>query len=101
MSAQHIVSRKVYFTIFATLMAFTIITVLVASLDLGALSVVVALAIACTKAVLVVLYFMHVRYGTRLTQIVVAAGLVWFLTLIGLTFSDYLSRGWLPVPRGW
>jgi cytochrome c oxidase subunit 4 len=60
--------------------------------------VVVALAIAVFKATLVTLYFMHIKYSRRLTQVVVAGGLLWLLILIGLTMSDYLTRGWFNVP---
>jgi cytochrome c oxidase subunit 4 len=53
------------------------------------------LAIACTKALLVVLYFMHVRWSTRLTWVVAASGFFWLLILFGLTMADYVSRGWV------
>ena len=67
--------------------------------DLGVFNTPVALTIACTKALLVVLFFMHVRYGTRLTWVVVSAGFFWLGILIVLTMSDYLSRGWLGLPQ--
>ena len=56
---------------------------------------VVMLTIACIKALLVILFFMHVRWSTRLTWVVVAAGFFWLLILFGLTMTDYLSRGWV------
>ncbi|MDQ5871333.1 MAG: cytochrome C oxidase subunit IV family protein, partial [Acidobacteriota bacterium] len=65
--------------------------------DLGPWNTVGALGIAFLKATLVALFFMHVRYSTRLTQITVAGGLFWLAILIVLTLSDFLSRGWLPV----
>ncbi len=92
--SDHIVSTKVYFGVFALLMVLTAVTVGVASVDLGKLNTVVALTIAVTKATMVVLYFMHVRYGTRLTRLVVVAGFVWLVILIGFTLSDELTRGW-------
>lgn len=85
--------------VFAALMALTITTVLVAFYDLGRLNVVIALTIAVIKAILVALYFMHVRYSSRLTQIVVGGGLLWLIIMIGLTMSDYLTRGWLSLSR--
>jgi cytochrome c oxidase subunit 4 len=61
----------------------------------------VAITIAITKALLVMLYFMHVRYSGRLIWIFAGAGVFWFLILIVLTLADYLSRGWLPLPTTW
>jgi cytochrome c oxidase subunit 4 len=92
----HIIPTRVYYLIFAALMIFTAITVAVAFVDLGFLNIAVALSIAVTKATLVVLYFMHVRYSTRLTWVVVSAGFFWLGILIALGLSDYLSRGWMP-----
>jgi len=63
-------------------------------LELGIFNPIVAIAIACIKAVLVVLFFMHVKYSSKLTKLTVFAGLFTFLTLIGMTLSDYFSRAW-------
>lgn len=93
--SEHIVSKKLYYTIFIALMALTIITVLIATIDLGPLNAIVALTIAVIKALLVVLYFMHVRYSSRLTWAFVGAGFFWLAILIALTLSDYISRDWL------
>jgi cytochrome c oxidase subunit IV len=90
--SEHIVSKTIYFLIFGALMVLTVATYLVALVDLGRLNAIVALAVAVTKAVLVVLYFMHVRYSTRLTKIVVIAGFFWLAILIVLTLSDYFTR---------
>lgn len=92
---EHIVSVRVYVAIFALLMVLTAITVAVAFRDLGPLNDVAALTIAMTKATLVILYFMHVRYSTPLTWLVVAGGFFWLVVLIGLTMSDYIARGWI------
>ena len=92
--SEHIVPTRVYYTIFAALMVGTYLTVQAAFIDLGALNTVVALAIACTKAALVVLYFMHVRYSTRLTWAVVVSSVFWLGILLALTFGDYLTRPW-------
>ncbi len=99
--SQHIVPIKVYLAIFLALLAFTALTVRVAFVDLGPLNVVVAMTIATIKAVIVALYFMHVRYSSHLTKLFVSAGVVWLAILLVLTSSDYLSRGWAPQPRGW
>jgi cytochrome c oxidase subunit 4 len=97
--SEHIVSKKLYYVIFGALMVLTFLTVWVATIDLGPLNTPVALAIAVTKAVLVVLYFMHVRYSSRLTWVVVAGGFLWLIIMVGLTMSDYLTRGFLTYPR--
>ena len=91
---SHIVPKSVYYLIFAALMAGTAVTVAVAFLDLGAFNVVVALTIAVVKATLVVLFFMHVRYSSRLTWAVVFGSVFWLGILLALTFSDYLTRAW-------
>ena len=93
-SAHHIVPTTIYYAIFALLIIFTGITVAVSYVDLGPLNTVVALVIACFKAMIVVLYFMHVKYSTRLIKLTVIAGLYWLGILIALTMSDYLTRGW-------
>ena len=90
----HILPRRVYFLVFAALMVLTWITVAVARQDLEPFNSVVALTVAVTKAVLVVLYFMHVKYSSRLTKLVVGSGFLWLVVLIGLVMSDYVSRRW-------
>ena len=90
----HIVPLRVYYLIFAALMVGTYLTVQAAFVDLGALNTIVALAIACAKAVLVVLFFMHVRYSTRLTWVVVVGSVFWLGILLTLTMGDYLTRSW-------
>jgi cytochrome c oxidase subunit IV len=105
--SDHVVSPKVYLAVFAALLLLTYLTVAAAGVDLGEpavlgvrvpLNAIVALAIAVTKASLVVLFFMHIRWGTRLNWLVIASGVVWFGILISLTLTDYLSRGWLGTP---
>jgi cytochrome c oxidase subunit 4 len=98
--SDHIVSARVYFTIFGTLMILTMLTVWVASIDLGDFNVVVAITIAVSKALLVILYFMHVRYSSQLTWVVVSSGFFWLVVMIGLTMSDVVSRGWMGTPGG-
>ena len=98
---MHIVPLRVYFLVFGGLMVLTAITVGAAYLDLGPMNVVVALTIAITKSTLVVLYFMHVRYSGHLTKVVAAAGFLWLAILMALTLADFLTRGWIPSPRGW
>jgi cytochrome c oxidase subunit 4 len=92
--AEHIVPTRVYYTIFAILILCTLLTVLIAFADLGPFNIVAALTIAVFKAVLVILYFMHVRYGTRLTWAVVVGSVFWLGILLVLTMGDYLTRHW-------
>jgi cytochrome c oxidase subunit IV len=94
----HIASVKSYVGIFLVLMVLTTVTVLVAYVNLGQLNKVVALGIASVKATLVILYFMHVKYSSRLTKLVVASGFFFLFILLGLTMVDYGSREWTPVP---
>ena len=91
---HHVVPLRIYYGIFAILLALTGITVAVAYIDLGRLNTVAALAIACFKALMVVLYFMHVKYSTRLIKLTVIAGLYWMGIIFALTLSDYLTRVW-------
>jgi cytochrome c oxidase subunit 4 len=96
--SQHIVPIRTYVSIFVALLLLTLLTVGVALIDLGRLNIVVALAIATIKAMLVLLYFMHLRYGTRLPWLVVAGGFFWLGILILFSMSDVLSRGILGFP---
>ena len=97
--AEHVTSRKVYFLVFAALMILTVATWLVAQVDLGWANDVVALTIAVTKALLVILFFMHVRHSTRLTKLTAIGGFLWLAILIFLTLNDYATRGTLfPFP---
>lgn len=101
MSEHHVVPVKTYLAVFSALMVFTAITVAAAFVDLGALNNVVMLGVAIAKATLVVLFFMHVKYGTRMIHIVAAGGFLWLLLLFGLTMQDYLSRGWMGAGTPW
>src|SRR4030095_1882568 len=96
--SEHIVYPRVYVTIFLVLIVGTALTVIAAFQDFpGPLNAVVALTIAVVKAVFVVLYFMHVRYSSRLIWLVIAAGIFWLAIMFALTVSDYSTRSWLPV----
>lgn len=95
--SEKTVSLKVYFFIFFLLMVFTAVTVGVAFMDLGAFNTPVAITIAVTKAVLVILYFMHVRYASKLTWVFAAAGFYWFVIMLAFTMGDFITRGWLPL----
>jgi len=94
---EHIVSKKLYFGIFTALIVLLFVTVGVAYIPMGHLGIYVAMTIAIVKAVLVILYFMHVRYSSRLIWVVAGAGFVWLIILFGLAAPDYASREWLKV----
>lgn len=93
MKLAHVVPVKIYWVVFGALLALTLITTGIAFIDLGGvLNSAVALSIAILKAVLVVLFFMHVRYSSRATAVVLTAGVFWMVVLLVLTMSDYLTR---------
>ena len=90
----HIVSPRIYVTIFALLLLGTAITIWASYVDLGIFNPIIALCIACSKATLVVLFFMHVKYATKLTKLTIFAVIFLFMALVGMTLSDYISRAW-------
>ena len=93
-AAHHVVSPVVYVVVFISLLVFTGLTVGASYIEMGIFNPIAAIAIACIKAVIVVLFFMHVKYSSRLTKLTVFCGLFTFLALIGMTLSDYFSRAW-------
>lgn len=95
MSSVHVSPLSTYFTIFGALMVLSAITVGAAFVNLGSLNPVVALAIAGFKATLVILYFMHVKYSSRLTKLTVVLSLFFVAILFAETLMDYATRGWL------
>jgi cytochrome c oxidase subunit 4 len=96
----HISPKRTYYAIFGALMVLTAVTVGVAFIDLGVFNFPVALAIAVTKATLVILFFMHVKYSSRLTKLFVGMAFFFLFILFGLTMTDYLSRGLATYPGG-
>ena len=95
---EHIVTKKQYALIFGILMVLTLATTRIGMIDLGRLNVVVALVIATIKALLVVLFFMHIYWSSKLNKLVVVSGVAWLALLLWLTLTDVFSRGWLPFP---
>ena len=98
--SAHVLPKSTYCTIFSALMVLTAATVGVAFVNLGSFNFPVAIGIAITKATLVVLFFMHVKYSSRLTKMVVAVAVFFLLVLLGLTMTDYLTRDWFASGRG-
>lgn len=92
--SKHVVPVKFYVAVFTALIVLTGITVWAAGQDFGTWNTAVAVGIAITKATLVVLIFMHVKWGTKLTQLFVASGFIWLAIFIAITLADYISRTW-------
>ena len=92
----HVASPKLYYAVFAALIVGTILTYLAALVDFGFFNNVVMLAIAVTKMMLVILFFMGVRWNSRLTWVVAGSGFFFLLIMFGITMSDYMTRGWMP-----
>jgi cytochrome c oxidase subunit 4 len=92
--AHHVVPPRVYLSVLIALLVLTALTTGIAFIDLGVFNPIAAVAIACLKAVLVILFFMHIRYSSRLMKLTVASGFFTFLVLITMTLSDYMSRTW-------
>ena len=87
-------SPRIYFGVFGALLALTALTAAVAYLDLGSFNVVAALTIAAAKALLVAIFFMHLRGSSRLLWLYAGAGLLWLMLLMALTLNDSLTRIW-------
>ena len=91
---EHIVPKKIYVAVWATLLLMTLVTTLVAFVDLGRFNTVVALTIATFKASLVVLFFMGAKYSPRLTRVAIITGLFFLALLLVFSMIDYVSRLW-------
>jgi cytochrome c oxidase subunit 4 len=98
--AGHISPKSTYYAIFAALMLGTAITVAVAFVNLGSFNFPVAIGIAITKATLVILFFMHAKYSSRLTKLFVGTAFFFLVVMLGLTMTDILSRGLKTYPGG-
>ena len=97
---SHIAPKSMYYTIFGILMVLTALTVFAAFNHLGAFNFPVAIGIAITKATLVVLFFMHAKYSSRLTKLFVGMSFFFLIIMFALTLTDYMSRGLKTYPGG-
>ncbi len=93
-SQHHVVSPVTYAIVFGALLVFTALTVGASYVEMGIFNPIAAILIACIKAVIVVLFFMHVKYSSQLTKLTVFCGIFTFLALISMTLADYISRAW-------
>jgi cytochrome c oxidase subunit 4 len=99
--SEHIVPRTTYFAVFGALIVLTAVTVVVANFNFPwILNDVIAMTVAVTKMMLVLLFFMHVRYSSRLIWVIVASMFFWLLILLLLTLTDYTSRDWFGPNQG-
>jgi len=89
-----VVPPKVYLAVWGSLLFFTALTLGVSYLELGVFNAVAAIGIAVVKSTLVVLFFMHIRYSSKLTKLTICSGVFLFLVLITMTLTDYISRAW-------
>jgi cytochrome c oxidase subunit 4 len=92
---------RTYVAVFLVLITLTITTVAVSKIDMGEFNFIIAITIAVIKAVLVILFFMHVKDSSAMTKVIVGAGFFWMAILLVFVLSDYLTRGWLPLPGWW
>jgi cytochrome c oxidase subunit IV len=97
---SHIAPKSMYYSIFGILMVLTVVTVFAAFNDLGILNFPVALGIAITKATLVILFFMHAKYSSKLTKLFVGMSFFFLIIMFALTLTDYMSRGLRTYPGG-
>jgi cytochrome c oxidase subunit 4 len=94
---HHIVPWTTYFIVYIVLMVLLVATVTAWYFHLGLLGILLGDMIGIVKATIIILYFMHVRYSSKMVWVIAVAGFVWLAILVGLTLSDYFSRGWLPL----
>ena len=99
MSTGHVVPTRVYLTVFATLMILLVITVIVAFQPLGFFNLPVAMFIAVVKGIIIVMYFMEVKYGSRLLWVFVSSSFLFLVIFLVLTMNDYATRIWMTYPH--
>ena len=99
--SETVIPKKIYFSVWAALLVLLGITVGVSYIHLGWLNPVAAVAIAGVKAMIIIMYFMHVRYSKRMIWVFVAAGFLWLTIMFTLSFGDYFTRSYMPLPTIW
>ena len=88
---------KTYWRNCTALMLLLALTWTIGYINLGMFNVIIALAIAIIKALLVALFFMHIKGSSRLLHLAMAVGVIWLLIMLSLTLTDYFTRGWVPL----
>ena len=90
-------AAKIYWKNCAALMLLLALTWIIGYINLGMFNVVIALAIATIKALLVTLFFMHIKGSSRLLHLAMSVGVIWLFIMLSLTLTDYFTRGWVPL----
>ena len=101
MTTHHVLPVRTYLQIFAILLVLMFATIAASQINLGELNIYVALVIAIVKALFVVLFFMHVKYSSRLTWCFAGAAFFWLTLMLAITASDYATRDWILATSGW
>lgn len=94
----HSVSARTYLFTWISLLGLTLLTTLLAFIDLGWFSTFLAVGLATVKASLIAAFFMHVLFDSKTVKVIMTGGIIWFLILVTLTLGDYITRGWIPFP---
>ena len=94
---EKVVAPKVYVRTCIALLALLALTWMIAYIDLGPFNLIIALAIAIAKAIVIALFFMHIKGSSRILHLATVAGVIWLLIMISLTLGDYSTRGWVPL----
>jgi cytochrome c oxidase subunit IV len=94
---EQVVQPKIYMRTCIALLALLALTWMIAYVDLGPFNLIVALAVAIAKAIVIALFFMHIKGSSHLLHLAAVAGVIWLLFLISLTLGDYYTRGWVPL----
>ena len=94
---EKVVQPKIYIRTCIVLLALLALTWAIAYVDLGPFNLIVALTMAIAKAIVIALFFMHIKGSSRLLHLAAVAGVIWLLFLISLTLGDYATRGWVPL----
>ena len=96
--AQAVVPKKTYLLAYLVLLALTLLTTLLAYINMGPFSIAIAILIAAVQASVIASFFMQALYESALVRVVTAGGIVWLLIMLTLVLTDYITRGWLPFP---
>jgi cytochrome c oxidase subunit 4 len=94
---EKVVQPKIYVRTCIVLLALLALTWMIAYVNLGPFNLIVALAVAITKAIVIALFFMHIKGSSRILHLAAVAGVIWLLIMISLTLGDYATRGWVPL----
>lgn len=94
MSGHHIVPIRTYAVVFTTLLVLLVLTVAIAYVHLGALALPIAMAIAIVKALLIIMFFMEVKYQSKLVWVFAGSSFVFLIIMFVMTMNDYATRVW-------